>query len=784
VRVSAAGRPPAPPSAWEELAVPEPPRARWGLGKRFLLAALGVVLLSAGATAVVALNEVSKVVEALGQNRAVKLAPKVLAPTSRGAPETLLLVGDDRRPPPKGNPNGFVVPHSNEMLLVRIDPSKPTISMLSIPRELRVTIQPPGARPVVNRINVAYTIGGIQLMTETIKQVLGISVNHVFVVTFPKFKRAVNEMGCVYLTVDRRYFHVNEPGGEQYFEINLQPGYQRICGTEALEFVANRHEDTSLTRDARDQRFLLETKAQYGPTLFEDRERFERILGRAVETDLHGSGGVLDLLELLVDAQGKPVRQVPFNATLGISFDTASQQQIAESVRSFMTGTAPVARHRVNQAVRAAGAHPHGAAPGLTLGATPLSEIVQARTAAPNLPFPLEYPRARMTYGGAAPATLRLYDIRDQQGRLHRTYVIVLNSGPLGAFYDVQGTAWSDPPLLANPGQSIRLGSRTYQLFYAGEQIRTIAWHEGSGTYWIENTLTNSIPPRAMLAMAVQTAPVVGSVGAAPQTVVPSSLNVPPRPAAPASTTASVGALVGFAILAPLALLALGVLSRQRELRGLREQVALAMSVEARERWLLSGRAGAAVPVGARAAVPVGAGAGATAGAALPGGATAGAAVFSGGGATTGAAVPSGRPAPAIYRSRRGWRRRVLPVAGGVLLAIIVVAGARVLGFGSSSGAPASAPVPVAVFNATNARGASHAIVATLTAHHVRLGKVASIRNANLGHGAFVLYPPGSERQARAVARLIGNLSPTVAAIEPQVENALGRRGQIVILLD
>ena len=780
-RVSAAGRPPAPPPAWAHLVVPEPPRARWWLGKRFLLAALGVVLLSAGATAVVALNEVSKVVEALGQNRAVKLAPKVLAPTSRGAPETLLLVGDDRRPPPRGNPNGFVVPHSNEMLLVRIDPSKPTISMLSIPRELQVTIQPPGARPVVNRINVAYTIGGIQLMTETIKQVLGISVNHVFVVTFPKFKRAVNEMGCIYLTVDRRYFHVNEPGGEQYFEINLQPGYQRICGSEALEFVANRHEDTSLTRDARDQRFLLETKAQYGPTLFEDREKFERILGRAVETDLHGSGSVLDLLELLVTAQGKPVRQVPFNATLGASFDTASQQQIAESVQSFMAGTAPVARHRVNQAVRAAHAHPHGAAQGLTLSATPASELVPARAAAPNLPFPLEYPTARMSYGGATPTTLRLYDVRDPQGRLHRTYVIVLNSGPLGAYYDVQGSGWSDPPLLANPGQSIHVGSRTYQLYYAGEQIRTIAWHEGGGTYWIENTLTNSIPPRAMLAMAVQTAPVIGTVSAAPQTVVPSSLKVPPRAAAPASTTARVGALVGFAILAPLALLALGVLLRQRELRGLREQVALAMSVEARHRWLLSGSAGA---------VPVGAGAGAFAGgavppgAAIPGGATTGAAVSSGGGAAGGAAVPFVQPPPVIYRSRPRVRRRALPVAGAAVLVVLVaVAGVRLLGAGSSS-TPQAAAVPVAVFTATNAPGAAHAIAATLRANHVRVGKVASIKNARLGRGAFVLYPPGSERQARDLARLIANLSPTVAAIEPQVESAVGRRGQIVILLD
>jgi LCP family protein required for cell wall assembly len=577
--------------------VPEPPRARWWLGKRFLLAALGVVLLSAGATAVVALNEVGKVVEALGQNRAVKLAPAVLAPTSRGAPETLLLVGDDRRPPPRGNPNGFVVPHSNEMLLVRIDPSKPTISMLSIPRELRVTINPPGARPVVNRINVAYTIGGIQLMTETIKQVLGVSVNHVFVVTFPKFKRAVNEMGCVYMTVDRRYYHVNEPGGEQYFEINLQPGYQRVCGSEALEFVANRHEDTSLTRDARDQRFLLETKAQYGPRLFEDREQFERILGRAVETDLHGTGQVLDLLELLVGAQGKPVRQVPFKANLLASYDTASQQQIAESVRSLMTGTAAVAPHRINQALHAAGSHRHGGALGLTLVATPGSALVPARSAAPNLPFPLEYPKARMGYAAAAPDMLRLYDVRDQQGRLHRTYVIVLNSGPEGAFYDVQGTGWSDPPLLRDPGQSTRVGSRTYQLYYAGEQIRTVAWHEAGGTYWIENTLTNSIPPRAMLAMAVQTAPVVGSSGGGVQTVVPSSLKVPPRAAATTSLTSRVGALLGLASLVPLLLLAVGVLLRQRELHRLRAQLALAMTVEARQRSLLSAPAPAAAPI-------------------------------------------------------------------------------------------------------------------------------------------------------------------------------------------
>ena len=254
------------------------------------------------------------------------------------------------------------------MLLVRIDPSMPTISMLSIPRELQVTFTTPRGEVITNRINSAYTYGssegggttgGVKLMVETIKHLFSVAgsfpINHVFVTNFPNFKRAVSEMGCVYMTVDRRYYHVNEPGGEQYFEINLQPGYQRLCGQEALEFVANRHEDTSLTRDARDQRFLLSVKSQYGPSALENREKLEQIFGKAVETDLHGTDQVLQLLELLAESAGKPVRQVPFHVNLLPTYDTATPQQIGEAVKEFMGGTAPIPTHTA-QPRRARGA--------------------------------------------------------------------------------------------------------------------------------------------------------------------------------------------------------------------------------------------------------------------------------------------------------------------------------------------------------------------------------------------------------------------------------------------
>ncbi len=567
-----------------------------------LLAALGIVALTGGATYAVARNEVSKVVEALDQNKPVKLASKVLAPVGKGSPETLLLVGNDERPPPKDNPGGAVLPHANEMLLVRIDPSKPTISMLSIPRELQVTFTKPNGELETNRINSAYTYGyedgggtsgGVKLMLETIKNVFGLTVNHVFVTNFKRFKHAVDEMGCVYMTVDKRYYHVNEPEGEQYFEINLQPGYQRLCGQQALEFVANRHESTSLIRDARDQRFLLEVKAQYGPTLFENREKFERILGKAMETDLHGEEQVLQLLELLVESAGKPVRQVPFHVMELTSVDTATPEEIQEAVHSFLSGTAPISTQKVSQAVRAA--RPYHRARGgearLPLTPTSAEELASARSAAPELPFALEYPRVRNTTAEAEPDMLRLYHVRDQHGHVHPIYVIVIDRGGLGEYYDVQGSNWTDPPLLSTPSETVQIGSRTYSLFYAGEEIRTIAWHEGGAEYWIQNTLTNSVQPHEMLAMAEQTVPVVNLPPAAQAAAaIPTvrSVALPARELDATSLASKLAAALGFLGLAVVTLLALLVLTRRREMIRLREQVAQALALEASQRALLA----------------------------------------------------------------------------------------------------------------------------------------------------------------------------------------------------
>ncbi len=553
-------------------------------------------------------NEVNKVVSALGQNKPVTVAPKVLIPTSTGQPETLLLVGNDERKAPKDNPSGAVLPHSNEMLLVRVDPSKPTISMLSIPRELRVSFTAPNGEVITNRINSAYTYGyeegggtsgGVKLMLETIKSLLGITVNHVFVTDFKRFEHAVDEMGCVYMTVDKRYYHSNsEPGAEQYFEINLEPGYQRLCGKEALEFVANRHESTSLIRDARDQRFLLDAKAQYGPGLFGNREKFEKVLGKAVQTDLHGEEQVLDLLELLAESAGKPVRQVPFHVNLLPTYDTASPQQLQEAAHSFMAGTAPIPKHKLNSAVRSVKSSHHSALSTLSLTPTPSSTIDQALVAAPRLPFPLEAPQYQKTTAESVPDELLLYGIQSPNGR-HRypSYVIVVDDGELGQYYDIQGTTWTGLPLLSDPSQSVRIGSRTYSLFYDGEHIKTVAWREGRGIYWIENTLTYSLSPETMVAIARTMRPVgsssatVPAVSAAPHRL---AVALPTPSAAGTSGKAKIEAAIALLSFVIVVLLGLRLLYRQRELKALRGQVAEAMALEARGATRLRARVGVA----------------------------------------------------------------------------------------------------------------------------------------------------------------------------------------------
>ncbi len=593
----------------------EPPRRG---ARTALRVAVGIVLLlvlSAAATVAIAKNELGGLIGALKQTGQSVHVAKALAPTYSGEPQTLLLVGTDQRKPPHQGPEAVVLPHSNEMLLVRIDPRKPTISMLSIPRELSVSFTTPyGEALTEQRFTSAYTYGwiesrskhsvsgGIKLMLETIKKAIGVSVNHVFVIDFKQFEHAVQELGCMYFPVDKRYYHNNsEPGAEQYMDINLKPGYQILCGHQALEYVANRHESTSLIRDARDQRFVLEAKSQFGGSLFEEREKFERILAKNVTTTLKGEEEILNLLYLLVESAGKPVRQIHFPlagagfSNAGQAVDFATPQDIHQAVAQFMGGTGKIAGTRLHRALSTVKARRRRARRQsqrntlLEPSMAPTSEeaLAHARRMASYLKFPLEYPRIRNADAESEPDELRLYKLHAPNHVGYHSYVIVIDRGLLGQYYDVQGTTWQNPPIISKPSQEVRIGKRTYMLVESGEHIVTVAWRQFGAVYWVENTLSNNVSPRQMLEIAEETQPVDRSVARAPMRraeAAEAALHVPSSATVSRTRNARIALVVGAVTLLALAILSVLVLLRRRELRALRDEIATALTLEAGRR--------------------------------------------------------------------------------------------------------------------------------------------------------------------------------------------------------
>jgi LCP family protein required for cell wall assembly len=464
-----------------------------------LLGCVLVVLATAATVTTGVLLEVKSFTDALSLSPQLKLGNE-LASANAGGAQTILLIGSDKRA--VGAVDSSSPAHSDTMLLVRLDPSQRDTTMLSVPRDLKVTIYPFHGTATTQKINAAYSIGGAKLTVKTIKQVLGIQINHVVDINFEGFKALVNFLGCVYVQVDRRYFNDNSglPVGQTYAPINIEPGYQKLCGQQALDYVRYRHADTDLVRNARQQDFLRQIKNQVGAAgLISDRLGLEKIFGRYSSTDIRSTDSVLQLLELLVQSATHPIHQVVFQAALGPSYVTASAPQIQQTVHEFLNGGVADAHIQLP----AATTHTHKQkAPPVPLTPATSSELAQAQALAKNMPFPTYFPMRRVTTAAALPDDMRSYFLPDRTHHLHYAYVDVVSQGEIGQYYDLEGTDWTDPPILSNPNQTVVLGGRRLQLYFEGQRIRIVAWRHGSAVYWLTNTLQSILTNHQMLAIA------------------------------------------------------------------------------------------------------------------------------------------------------------------------------------------------------------------------------------------------------------------------------------------
>ena len=494
----------------------EPPRLARSMWKRFALAMVTIVLLTGAGSSSAVLLEVSDTLNKfVEENTPIPGVEGVLDDVDAGDPQTILVLGSDRRYADKAM---GIKPRSDTIILVRLDPNKDATAILNVPRDLKVTYR--GKNGVYeDKINAAYSKGGPQATVRKVKEIMGganggFPIHHVVNINFGAFSKLINRLGCFYVDVDRRYFNDNRPPVQSptnYATIDLKPGYQKLCGQDSLDFVRFRHLDTDIVRGARQQHYLGAAKDQIGiDELFKDRDQLLRIFGRYTDTDIRSSSAVLRLLKLSYESSRNPLRRVRFRAELGDTFVTSSAEDLRRTRAEFLAaeataGAKGTTKPRRRGAMKSKAKPRKGGVPAGLQDATTEGEN-QAVVAETKLDFPVYFPRYIVRGGrywdGYSSSAPRTYDLFGPKGRKYRAYRFVTEAPGIGEYYGVQGTDWRDAPILDNPSETREVNGRKLLLFSDGTRLRLVGWRTKRAAYWVSNTLLRSLTNQQMLEIA------------------------------------------------------------------------------------------------------------------------------------------------------------------------------------------------------------------------------------------------------------------------------------------
>lgn len=619
----------APPSALGPVTVyrvepPQPPTRRSVAARiaAWSLFVLTMLVAGVGGGAYLYLHESVSAVAPKSESIRKILREKLKVPVA-GEAAVALVIGYDRRKEEAADAPA----RSDTLMLVRADPRQKTISLLSIPRDLRAEIRCPGVAPYTAKINEAYSTCGEEGTVETVKALTGLPINYLITVNFRGFRQLVDKLGGVWLDIDHRYFNdQGGPGG--YATINLRPGYQRLNGTQTLDYVRFRHTDSDIFRNARQQQFVRAFKDQIrtsfsvtrlpqvievitknvevgqgggrdvsaGTVLSYGALAYALPAGHVFQSRIDGLEGDIDLttstenINKAVDAFAQPDVEAPEKAiavSLGVKrkvkVPTPRQTTVTVLNGNGITGSASSASYllsrrsysmvypangvpanaptfdyfetavfhsRTAEGAQAAakkvaglfgsaqvkpmtpavgelsngamlvvvvGQTFHGRLAAAPVDATPEKQkanIAPRQDAALGLlrdvrsrvEFPLYVPRfieKTSQLSGAMP--IREYAIDPAKKR--RTVRLIYRTGG-NEYWGIQQTDWKDAPVLSTKNFSRTIGGRKYDLYYNGPRLHMIVLRTNRATYWVVNTLLDSLSNETMIAIAKSLRPI------------------------------------------------------------------------------------------------------------------------------------------------------------------------------------------------------------------------------------------------------------------------------------
>ena len=170
---------------------------------------------------------------------------------------TIIVAGLDRRPDQADR-----AALADSLLLMSIDPKTGKVGILSIPRDLYVTVPGEAER---HRVNKSHLIGewrspgggGATLLQQTLFQALGMRIHNYVLLDFTAVIEVVNQLGGIEVTID---YDISD---ERYPDMNfgydpfyLDAGAHWLDGYDALRFARTRHGNNDVRRAERQQQVI------------------------------------------------------------------------------------------------------------------------------------------------------------------------------------------------------------------------------------------------------------------------------------------------------------------------------------------------------------------------------------------------------------------------------------------------------------------------------------------------------------------------------------------------
>lgn len=224
-------------------------------------------------------------------------------------PFTVLLLGSDddsKFPPDRLN--------TQSMILVRVDPSARQATMLSIPRDLWVSIPNQG----MGKISTAYQLGGAQGAIDAVESNFKVHVDDYVWIGLNGLVKLIDQLGGVDVMVtnpvmDDFYPSDLSSSGDPYayYRVAVLPGATHLDGVHALQYVRSRHGDLrgDFARSERQQQLLLAIKAQASRLNVADLPALAAAFNGEIKTSI-GLDRLRELLSISSNFEGTNIHQV------------------------------------------------------------------------------------------------------------------------------------------------------------------------------------------------------------------------------------------------------------------------------------------------------------------------------------------------------------------------------------------------------------------------------------------------------------------------------------------